>query len=131
MVPRTSVNATPDQPLDRIAVAVRGILPPGSSPAHLDGFVAQHRCTLVVVLERELRARQTRSGADKRPVPLTDAPQELWTRAEGKNSRANLDGSRRGGSGGTWYATRVDLAEQNRVRPPRTIHHPSPPRSPH
>ena len=88
MVPRTSVNATPDQLLDRIAVAVRGNLPRGISPAYLDGFLARHRRTLVGVLERELRARRTRSGADKRRVPNTDAPPELWTPA--KRTAANL-----------------------------------------
>lgn len=88
MVPRTSVNATPDQLLDRIAVALRGNLPPGISPAYLDGFLARHRRTLVGVLERELGARRARSGADERRVPLTDAPPELWTPAQ--RTAANL-----------------------------------------
>ena len=54
------MNANANQLLDRIAVAVRGNLPPGISPAYLDGFMSRHRPTLVSVLERNLAGRRRR-----------------------------------------------------------------------
>jgi len=77
------VNATPEQLLNQIAAAVRGNLPPGISPAYLDGFLHRHRPTLVSVLERNLAAR--RRG--KRPR-LVEPPPELWTPS--KRTAANL-----------------------------------------
>ena len=76
------MNATADQLLDRIAVVVRGNLPPGVSPAYLDGFLTRHRPTLVSVLERNLARRRGR-----RPAPV-EAPPELWTPS--KRTAANL-----------------------------------------
>lgn len=77
------MNASADQLLDRIAVAVRGNLPPGVTPAYLDGFLARHRPTLVSVIERNL-ARRPRF---RRPQQ-TDFPPELWTPS--KRTAANL-----------------------------------------
>ena len=77
------MNATADQLLDRIAVVVRGNLPPGVTPAYLDGFLTRHRPTLVSVLERNLARR--RRG--RRPAPV-EAPPELWTAS--KRTAANL-----------------------------------------
>lgn len=37
-----------------------GHLPPGVTPAYLDGFLARHRPTLVSVIERNLARRQRR-----------------------------------------------------------------------
>ncbi|RME20899.1 MAG: hypothetical protein D6798_19400, partial [Deltaproteobacteria bacterium] len=77
------MNATADQLLDRIAVAVRGNLPPGITPAYLDGFLARHRPTLVSVLERNLAARR------RRPRPrLVEAAPEEWTAS--RRTAANL-----------------------------------------
>jgi len=77
------LNATADHLLDRIAVVVRGNLPPGVTPAYLDGFLSRHRPTLVSVLERNLARR--RRG--RRPAPV-EVPPELWTAS--KRTAANL-----------------------------------------
>ena len=68
--------------LDRIAVLVRSNLPPGITPAYLDGFLSRHRSNLVGVLDRHLSQRRGR-----RPV-VVDAPVDEWTPA--RRSSANL-----------------------------------------
>jgi len=77
------VNANANQLLDRIAVVVRGNLPPGITPAYLDGFLHRHRPTLVSVLKRNLAARRRR----QRPH-LIEAPSEEWTAS--RRTAANL-----------------------------------------
>ena len=68
--------------LDRIVDAVRANLPPGITPAYLDGFLARHRPTLVAVLDRHLARRRGRSAPESAPPP------ELWSPAE--RTAANL-----------------------------------------
>ena len=67
--------------LDRITVAVRANLPPGVTPAHLDGFLRRHRPTLLAIIDQQLAKRVT----SQRHAP---APPEEWTAA--KRTAANL-----------------------------------------
>ncbi|MBN2799190.1 MAG: hypothetical protein JXX28_08595 [Deltaproteobacteria bacterium] len=66
------MTTTASQLFGAITTAVRANLPPGVSPAYLEGLLVRHRAGLHRVLEQGLAARQARQEAD------AGAPQELW-----------------------------------------------------